>query len=53
MSDVTDLADLCHAKILTTRQVLMSIGKTAYFTMVEMALGFRKEPSYTGVLENE
>ena len=34
-------------------QVLMSIGKTAYVVMVEMALGFQKVRSYTGVMEND
>ena len=29
----------------------MSIGKTAYPIMVQMALGFQKVHSYTGVME--
>ena len=32
---------------------LLSIGITAYLAMVEMALGFQKAFSYTGVMEND
>ena len=53
MSVVTDLMDFCHEKLVTSYQALMSIGKIAYSSMVEMALGFQMVPSYTGILEKE
>ncbi len=51
MKDVTDLVELSHKKIMTTNQILMSIGKTAYPVMVQMALEFQQVHSYTGVME--
>ena len=42
-----------HKKNVTTTWALVSIGNTAYFAMVEMALGFQMVPSYTGALERK
>ena len=49
----TDFVDFCHKGISSINQHALSIGKTAYVSMVDMALGFWIPNMYTGEMEND